>query len=379
MVRYQSMIGSTAGSAVPLGGQTICEDARVIDETSGLGQLMVGIAGTELAPEEQALLQHPQIAGVILFSRNYQDPEQLARLTAAIHAVRTPALLVSVDQEGGRVQRFREPFTRLPPAGCLGVLHERDPQAALDSAQAMGWLMASELLSVGVDMSFAPVLDLDRGLSGVIGDRALHRDPEIVSTLATAMIGGMHQAGMPATGKHFPGHGSVVPDSHLELPVDDRPELELRGSDMWPFESLIRADVLDAVMTAHVSYHEADIQPASFSRHWVTAVLREELGFNRVIVADDLGMDGAAAIGDLPARARVALEAGSDLVMLCNQLEAVEGVLDAMGQEPDPAASKRIARLRGRVNRTDLATLRQSPDWIKARALVDALADVRAG
>lgn len=348
----------------------------MIDETSGLGQLMVGIAGTVLAPEEQELLLHPQIAGVILFSRNYQSPEQLTELTTAIHAVRTPPLLIGVDQEGGRVQRFSGPFTRLPPAGRLGVLHERDPQAALDSAQALGWLMASELLAVGVDLSFAPVLDLDRGLSGVIGDRALHRDPEAVSTLATALVGGMHQAGMPATGKHFPGHGSVAPDSHLELPVDDRPELELRGSDMWPFEALIRAGVLDAVMTAHVSYREADIQPASFSRHWVTSVLREDLGFGGVIVADDLGMDGAAAIGDLPARARVALEAGSDLVMLCNQLDAVEGVLEVMGQTPDPEASRRLARLRGRPNSNGFTALQQSADWTSARALVDELWDV---
>ncbi|MEX0730037.1 MAG: beta-N-acetylhexosaminidase [Aquisalimonadaceae bacterium] len=339
----------------------------------GPGQLMVGIAGTQLSPREENLLRHPQIAGVILFSRNYRDPDQLALLTAAIHAVRTPVLLVGVDQEGGRVQRFREPFTRLPPAGRLGVLHDRDPRAALDSARAFGWLMASELLAVGVDLSFAPVLDLDRGISDVIGDRALHRDPVVVSALAMAMVEGMHQAGMRATGKHFPGHGGVAPDSHLELPVDDRPELELRGSDIRPFEALLQAGVMDALMTAHVAYPEADIRPASFSRYWVTSVLREDLGYDGVVIADDLGMEGAAAIGDLAARARVALEAGVDLVMLCNQLDVIQDVLDAMDAEPDPTASRRIARLRGRINQFDLPGLRQSTDWIRARQLLDAL------
>lgn len=346
------------------------------EEAAGLGQLMVGIAGTALTPAEETLLQHPQVAGVILFARNYENPEQLSHLTASIHALRTPALLVAVDQEGGRVQRFREPFTPLPAARRLGVLHDRDPEAAMESARALGWLMAAELLAVGVDLSFAPVLDLDRGVSGVIGDRALHGDPEVVAALATAMVAGMHQAGMSATGKHFPGHGSVAPDSHLELPLDHRPELELRGSDMRPFETLIRAGTLDAVMTAHVSYAEADIQPASFSRYWVTSVLREDLGFDGVIIADDLGMEGAAAIGDPGSRARVALEAGCDLVMLCNALDAAEDVLTALPAEPDPSAARRIARLWGQVNRTDLASLRETEDWIRATERLAALPGV---
>ncbi len=338
-----------------------------------LGQLMLGLEGTALSALEREWLKLPQVGGVILFERNFRSAEQLAGLTAEIHAMRSPSLVIAVDQEGGRVQRFREPFTRLPPAASLGRLYDRDPELASESARKVGWLMASELLSVGVDHSFAPVLDLDRGISSVIGDRALHRDPEVVAQLGACWIRGMHEAGMAATGKHFPGHGAVAPDSHRELPIDNRPELELRDSDMRPFETLIGQGLLDALMTAHVAYPEADIQPASFSAHWVSTVLREDMGFDGAVIADDLGMEGAAAIGDLPARARVALEAGCDLVMLCNLLEATPDVLAALPDEPPADSARRIEGLRGRGVHGDLRSLRKSSEWRQARAAIEAL------
>jgi len=339
-----------------------------------LGQLMVGLDGPVLTEQERVLLDHPQVAGVILFARNYRNPSQLAALTTAIKACRSPAPLITVDQEGGRVQRFRDGFTRLPPMGSLGRLHDRDPGLALEHARSLGWLMAAELLAVGVDLSFAPVLDLDRGISGIIGDRAFHQDPDTVVDLAGAWIDGMHKAGMAVTGKHFPGHGSVAPDSHLELPVDNRPELELRGSDIRPFEVLLERRRLEAVMTAHVVYTEADSQPASFSSYWITSVLRHDLGFDGVIVADDLGMEGAAAIGDCAARARVALEAGADLVMLCNQLEQTGQVLAALPEEPDAASSARLERLRGKFGGLDTEALARTPEWAHARDVAAELA-----
>ncbi|MCK8515695.1 beta-N-acetylhexosaminidase [Methylonatrum kenyense] len=333
------------------------------------GQLMVGIAGLELSAEECHLLRHPQIAGVILFSRNYQDPEQLAALTNSIHRLRDPALLIAVDQEGGRVQRFRDGFTRLPPMAALGRLYDVDPAAAREQSYALGWLMAAELRALGVDFSFAPVVDLARGVSSVIGDRGFHALPAVVSELAACWIDGMREAGMPATAKHFPGHGSVAPDSHLELPVDTRPEPSLRDSDLLPFESLIRQQRVDAIMTAHVAYPKADNQPASFSRYWIGTVLRDDLGFDGVVVADDLDMEGAAALGDRPGRARVALEAGNDLLLLCNSLDARESVLAAMPSQPDPAASRRIAAMRRPFDTRTLAQVRQDP---RARTALQA-------
>lgn len=342
---------------------------------SQLGQLMVGIAGHQLSEEESRLLQHPQIAGVILFSRNYRDPDQLAALTESIHGLRDPSLLIAVDQEGGRVQRFRDGLTRLPAMAALGRLHDTDPAVARQQAFALGWLMAAELRALGVDFSFAPVVDLARGVSSVIGDRGFHALPEVVTELAGCWIDGMHEAGMPATAKHFPGHGSVAPDSHLELPVDTRPEPSLRNSDLLPFEELIRQQRVDAIMTAHVAYPQADNQPASFSRYWIGTVLRDDLGFAGVVVADDLDMEGAAALGDRAGRARVALEAGNDLLLLCNSLDARESVLAAMPPTPDAAASARIGGLRRPFPAMTLAQVRQDP---RARTALHACRELLA-
>ncbi|KAB7627453.1 beta-N-acetylhexosaminidase [Alkalilimnicola sp. S0819] len=336
-----------------------------------LGQLMVGIAGTRLTAAETELLRQPKIGGVILFTRNYESVAQLRALCDEIHALRRPPLLIAVDQEGGRVQRFRGEFTELPPLADLGAAWDRDRKQALGWAEQSGWLMAAELRAVGVDLSFAPVLDLGRGVSSVIGDRAFHADPEAIGELAQAYVRGMHRAGMSATGKHFPGHGSVAPDSHLELPVDERRAEDLVMEDMRPFEQLCHTG-LEGMMMAHVVYSQCDPKPGSFSAFWIEDVLRNQIGFQGAVFSDDLGMAGAAVIGDMPARARAALSAGCDMLLLCNELEQVEPVMRAMWA-PEPVAAMRLARLHGRQS-PDWATLRASREWAEARRAVDACA-----
>jgi beta-N-acetylhexosaminidase len=333
-----------------------------------LGQVMLGIGGYALSREEREILRHPQVGGVILFTRNFHDVEQLQALIKEIHGLRQPRLLVAVDQEGGRVQRFQGAFTRLPPVGVLAPIYDREPQRARELAETMGWLMAAEQRAVGVDLSFAPVLDLGRGVSRVIGDRAFHARPEAVADLAQAYVRGMRRAGMAATGKHFPGHGSVAPDSHLELPRDERPWGDLQLEDLVPFERLIRAGIA-AMMTAHVIYPALDAQPASFSRAWVEDVLRRRLGFQGAVFSDDLGMQAAGCIGDFPARAGAALAAGCDMVLLCNDLDQTGPVLDAL-PPPDPVAAMRLARLHGRPGAPAWQALRTSAAW---RAAADAM------
>jgi len=316
-----------------------------------LGALMLDLAGPVLEAGERELLAHPGVGGVILFSRNYESGEQLRALVDEVHRVREPPLLVAVDQEGGRVQRFREGFTRLPPPARLGERYDRDPQEALRLARTCGWLMASELRAVGVDLSFAPVLDLRRQRAGVIGDRAFHRDPDAVADLAGAWVHGMRDAGMSAVGKHFPGHGTVAGDSHEMLPVDERPLVTLRLEDLLPFERLIGRG-LPGLMIAHVVYPEVDRQPAGFSRAWIRNVLRGELGFGGAVFSDDLAMAGAAAAGDPPARARAALAAGCDMVLACNDRPAAEAILEALARaqwRADAVALARLARMHGRA------------------------------
>lgn len=326
-----------------------------------LGPLMVGLEGTALSADERTLLQHPRIGGVILFTRNYQSPEQLRALTDAIHALRRPPLLIAVDQEGGRVQRFREGFTRLPAPGVLADVYDRDPTEARSLAYDMGWLMASELLACGVDFSFSPVLDLGRGVSRVIGDRAFHARPEAVVHLARGWVAGMRDAGMAAVGKHFPGHGSVTPDSHLELPRDRRQRSALDGADLVPFR-MLAGDRVAGMMTAHVIYEAVDRVPATFSRHWIGGVLRGELGYEGAIFSDDLGMAAAAEAGTLPRRARAALDAGCDMVLLCNHPEAVPTVLRGL-PDPDPVSDMRLVRLHGRPVVDSWRKLRRLRRW----------------
>lgn len=332
------------------------------------GPLMLDLAGAEMQPEEREMLRHPAAGGVILFARNYQNPQQLKALTAEIHAVRQPSLLVAVDQEGGRVQRFREGFIPLPPAAWFGAYHDRDPKRSLEAAHHLGWLMAAELRSAGVDFSFAPVLDLGRGNNTVIGDRAFHRHPTVAADLARAWCHGVREAGMIAVGKHFPGHGGVTEDSHLALPTDPRGWEDIRMDDLLPFERLI-ADGLEAVMPAHVVYPEVAPEPAGFSPRWLKKVLREGLGFQGVIFSDDLSMGAAASGGDYPERARKALAAGCDMVLVCNNPAGAHQVLRALAGFEDPVVSSRIARLHGR-HADNHQRVRQDRRWKQALGFI---------
>jgi beta-N-acetylhexosaminidase len=312
-----------------------------------LGPLMVDIAGTELSADDVRVLTHPLVGSVLLFTRNYTDPAQVAALTAAIRALRTPHLLIAVDHEGGRVQRFRQGFTRLPAARLLGRRFDEDRRDGLELAQSVGWLMASELRAVGVDFSFAPCIDLDYGVSEIIGDRAFHSDPDSVAALAAATLLGMRDAGMPAIAKHFPGHGAVVADSHVALPVDRRDFADLEP-DIRPYRPLIENN-LAGIMAAHVVFPAVDALPASLSQRWITGVLRGELGFHGCVFADDLTMAGAAAFGDVIARADLALAAGCDVLPICNDRHSVELVLGRLNSDVGSAASQaRLVRMRAR-------------------------------
>ncbi len=337
-----------------------------------LGPLMIDLEGTALSQEEREFLVHPLVGGVILFTRNYADPAQLGQLVQSIHDARTPHLIVAVDQEGGRVQRFRNGFARLPPARRIGHEYDRDAREGLNLARTLGWLMAAELRAHGVDLSFAPCVDLDYGVSEVIGDRALHARSAAVSALATAWMHGMRDAGMAAVAKHFPAHGAVVADSHRTLPVDRR-ELADMDDDLAPYRSLI-ANGLPAVMMAHVLYPAVDPRPASLSSCWSRDVLRGELGFQGVVFSDDLSMGGAAAAyGDVVLRAHRALEAGCDMLPVCNRRADVITLLERLRFEPEPASRLRLVRLHGRerLTRAELAAL---PEWTRSQELLARVA-----
>jgi beta-N-acetylhexosaminidase len=327
---------------------------------------MVDVVGKTLTAEEREMLMHPLVGGVILFSRNYESPEQVRALVDEIHHLREPQLLIAVDHEGGRVQRFRWGFTALPPMRRLGNLHDESPKRALRVAENIGWLMAAELRSVGVDFSFAPVLDLDCGVSEIIGDRAFHSDPEIVADLAHAAMRGIHKAGMAAVGKHFPGHGSVAPDSHIALPVDEREFADIAASDLVPFERMVHYG-LEAMMPAHIIYSRVDPQPAGFSRFWLKDVLRGQLGFQGVIFSDDLSMEGAKGAGDVVERARAALRAGCDMVLVCNDPVSATKLIDGLGTHDDPVSHLRLVRLHGRAapDRAQLIAARDYQDAVR--------------
>ena len=333
-----------------------------------LGPLMIDLQGTSVTAQDAELLRHPLVGGVILFTRNYADPEQLTQLVAAIHAQRNPPLIMAVDHEGGRVQRFRQGFARLPPARRIGHEFDQDARAGLELARRMGWLMAAELRAHAVDISFAPCVDLDYGVSEVIGDRALHSRPQAVGQLAGAYMHGMRDAGMAATAKHFPAHGAVVADSHLTLPVDRRGLADL-GDDLAPYRRLI-ANGLPAVMVAHVLFPAVDSAPASLSARWIRDVLRGQLGFQGVVFTDDLSMGGAAAAyGDVVARARQALTAGCDMLVVCNNRASVIELLDRLDVKPEPASQLRLVRLHGResVSRQELTAM---PEWTRSQELL---------
>jgi beta-N-acetylhexosaminidase len=337
-----------------------------------LGPLMIDLEGTSITAEERELLHHPLVGGVILFTRNYVDPAQLSELVAGIHAERSPPLLVAVDQEGGRVQRFRAGFSRLPAARQIGHAFDLNPKEGLELARRLGWLMAAELRSHGVDISFAPCVDLDYGVNEAIGARAFHRRPDIVGQLTVAYTHGMRDAGMAATAKHFPGHGAVIADSHLTLPVDRR-ELVDMADDLAPYRRLI-ANGLAAVMVAHVLFPAVAAAPASLSSTWIRDVLRGELRFQGVVFADDLSMGGAAAAyGDIVTRAQQALAAGCDMLPVCNNRASVIALLDGLNVEPEPTSRLRLVRLHGRdgVSREALTAL---PQWARSQELLARVA-----
>ena len=304
-----------------------------------LGPLMIDVAGTALTESDRERLRHPLVGGLILFSRNFESPSQVAALCAEIHALRNPPLLVAVDHEGGRVQRFRDGFTRLPAMRRLGEWWDRDPPAAAAAARGVGTVLSAELRAWGVDLSFAPVLDLDWGRSAVIGDRAFHADPGAVVALAGAFIDGMRAGGMACCGKHFPGHGWVEADSHVAIPVDDR-RVEAMAPDLEPYRHL----VLDAVMPAHVIYPSVDTRPAGFSPVWIDR-LRREFAFDGVVFSDDLSMEGASVAGDIVARADAAWNAGCDMLLVCNAAQAVGELLGRWKPEAEPGRAARVARL----------------------------------
>jgi beta-N-acetylhexosaminidase len=334
---------------------------------------MVDIAGKELSADDVRVLAHPMVGSVLLFTRNYDNPRQVAALTAAIRALRAPHLLIAVDHEGGRVQRFREGFTRLPAARLLGRRFDEDRRDALALAQSVGWLMASELRAVGVDFSFAPCIDLDYGVSEIIGDRAFHSDPDTVAALAVATMSGMREAGMPAIAKHFPGHGAVVADSHIALPVDRREFVDLEA-DMRPYRPLIDNN-LPGIMVAHVVFPAMDALPASLSKRWITGVLRGEMGFHGCVFADDLTMAGAAAFGDCLARVDLALAAGCDVLPICNDRHSVELVLGRFGANVGSAASQaRLVRMRARGEAP--ADLRADRHWQETAARIAGLSAI---
>lgn len=320
-----------------------------------IGNLMMDLTGTDLSAEEVDLLAHPAIGGVIFFTRNYESTEQLRALVKLVRMAAQRPLLLAVDHEGGRVQRFRPQFTRLPAIAKLGEQYVQDPLEARQLAKRLGWLMAAELRAVDIDISFAPVLDLNYGVSQVIGDRSFHRDPDIVAELASAYISGMREAGMASTGKHFPGHGFVEADSHLAIPLDLRSKEQIMQTDVIPFAKLMRQG-LNAVMPAHVIYEQVDTQPAGFSRIWLQDILRQQLGFTGVIFSDDLSMEAAGVVGSYAERAEAALAAGCDMILACNQRAGIIEILDKVKLQTSEASAQRLTNMLGKsfMNRSAL-------------------------
>ena len=338
-----------------------------------LGPLMLDVAGTELTDDDRRRLSHPLVGGVILFTRNFRDREQLAALTAEIHALKAAPLLIGVDHEGGRVQRFREGFTRLPPMRRLGEIWNEHPQRARELARETGYVLGAELRAHGVDFSFAPVLDLDYGASSVIGDRAFHAEPHAVFELGQALMLGMKDAGMAACGKHFPGHGFVVADSHVAVPVDKRTLGDITVADLVPFRLLIEAG-LPALMPAHVIYPEVDEKPAGFSSVWLQKILRRQLAFDGALFSDDLCMEGAAVAGGIVDRVKAALDAGCDMALVCNRPDLADEVLATLKVDWPAQSRARLARMHGHPHPPTMTALRETTRYTNALHHIAGLA-----
>lgn len=338
--------------------------------TTPFGPLMIDIEGISLQKWEKHQLKQGAVGGVILFARHYESPEQIKELILELRSTVGHEILVAVDHEGGRVQRFREGFTRLPAARHF-LQKTGDFDEALRLSELAGWLMAIELRSVGIDFSFAPVLDVDCGLSEVIGDRAFSDQPEQVGKLATAYRQGMNRAGMAAVGKHFPGHGSVALDSHCAIPEDGRSFTEIEEHDLIPFTMLFK-EGLEGIMPAHVIYNQIDEKPAGFSERWIGQLLRNQLGFNGAIFSDDLSMEGAACMGNYPQRAKAALQAGCDMVLVCNNPAGTAAVLDGNCLQSTAESHERLSRMAGQFL-VDRKALLESREWQQATERVGAL------
>lgn len=338
-----------------------------------LGPVMLDIEGLSLTPADRTILRQPSVGGVILFSRNYESPAQVADLVQNIRATRRPPLLIAVDHEGGRVQRFRDQFTAIPPMRRLGQFFGENPDAATDLAKVCGWLIGAELRALGIDLSFAPCVDLDWGVSEIIGDRSFHAKPETVAILAGALSRGMRDAGMAAVAKHFPGHGAVVADSHERLPVDRR-EFGQVLDDMKPYETLVRRREIAAVMLAHVVYEHMDAAPAGFSPYWINTQLRQQIGFDGAVFCDDLSMKATASYGSMPTRAKLALAAGCDMVLVCNDRPAASRTVDSLNEYSNPLSLVRLARLHG-TGGVPRESLLKSGEWRAAAGKLDRWLD----
>jgi beta-N-acetylhexosaminidase len=324
-----------------------------------LGPIMMDVSGLTLTQLEETQLAKPSIGGVILFSRNFESINQVKQLISSIRVV-NPNILISVDHEGGRVQRFKEGFTHLPAMSKLGELYDKKPKKAIKYACSCGFILAYELLEIDVDFSFAPVLDMDYGNSSVIGDRAFHSNPDAIIKLAQALIKGMHRAGMKCVGKHFPGHGYVSLDSHIDLPVDERPAKEIY-QDMATFKGLVD-EGLDAVMPAHVIYSKVDDKPAGFSNVWIQDILKSQLGFDGVVFSDDLSMQGALFIENIKDRVKISLDSGCDMVLICNHPEMLLEVIDQ-----DWGSNEKLQSMQGnRRYKSDKITHLQHLETIKS-------------
>ncbi|WP_202978285.1 beta-N-acetylhexosaminidase [Thiomicrorhabdus sediminis] len=344
---------------------------HIAGQAMSLGSVMIDIAGTELTDVDIERLMDPLVAGVILFSRNFESVEQLQKLTQSIHNLRHPKLLIAVDHEGGRVQRFRQGFTKLPDMRSLGELYKQDVNHSFQVAEKLGWLLAAELLAVGVDFSFAPVVDLDYGGSKVIGDRAFHSDPVAVGLLASHVMKGMHSAGMASVAKHFPGHGFIEADTHYEVAEDKRSFNDIQQHDMQPFLRLME-NGLDAVMPAHVIYSQVDKAPAGFSEFWLQKVLRQQCHFEGAVISDDMSMQAATAYGSPSERVQKALQAGCDLVLVCNDSVAADEVLAHVRWQPNALSHARLIRLHAH-GRYHYDKLHYDPQWQAAVTVINKL------
>ena len=338
------------------------------------GPVMADIAAFRLTEEEKQRLLDPAVGGVILFRRNFQNIVQLKELTAEIKALRTPGLIIAVDHEGGRVQRFIEGFTRLPAMNILGQIWDSESASAAETAaRQIGWVLATELSACGIDLSFTPVLDLDWGNCPVIGNRSFHRNPEAVTRLALALQKGLEKGGMKSCGKHFPGHGFVEGDSHLVLPKDRRSLSELETADLIPFRGMSR-EGMAAVMPAHVVYPQVDTKPAGFSEIWLKQILRHDIGFKGVIFSDDLTMEGACGAGGIKERARLSFEAGCDIILVCNRPDLVDELRDGFTIPDNPDLAGRWQYMENSLGHEAAQAIMQTTDFQAAQAFVAGLA-----